>query len=98
MESNAINEKIFSTTFSIKPHKILAELCKMSNTNFCYKTQPAKLDLNKKSLPKQKTIQNFTIDAQAQQAEAIFNKFSDPDIKSYPGLISMLQEFQKCIA
>ena len=26
--------------------------------------QPAKLDLNKKSLPKQKTIQNFTIDAQ----------------------------------
>ena len=27
-------------------------------------TEPAKLDLNKKSLPKQKTIQNFTIDAQ----------------------------------
>ena len=26
--------------------------------------QPAKLDLNKKSLPKQNTIQNFTIDAQ----------------------------------
>ena len=26
--------------------------------------QPVKLDLNKKSLPKQKTIQNFTIDAQ----------------------------------
>ena len=26
--------------------------------------QPAKLDLNRKSLPKQKTIQNFTIDAQ----------------------------------
>ena len=26
--------------------------------------QPTKLDLNKKSLPKQKTIQNFTIDAQ----------------------------------
>ena len=26
--------------------------------------QPAKTDLNKKSLPKQKTIQNFTIDAQ----------------------------------
>ena len=26
--------------------------------------QPAKLDLNKKSLPKQKTIQNLTIDAQ----------------------------------
>ena len=26
--------------------------------------QPAKLDLNKKSLSKQKTIQNFTIDAQ----------------------------------
>ena len=28
-------------------------------------TQPAKIDLDKKSLPKQKTIQNFTIDAQA---------------------------------
>ena len=27
-------------------------------------TQPAKIDLNKKPLPKQKTIQNFTIDAQ----------------------------------
>ena len=27
-------------------------------------TQPAKLDLNKNSFPKQKTIQNFTIDAQ----------------------------------
>ena len=27
-------------------------------------TQPAKIDLNKKSFPKQKTIQNFTIDAQ----------------------------------
>ena len=27
-------------------------------------TQPAKLDLNKKSFSKQKTIQNFTIDAQ----------------------------------
>ena len=26
--------------------------------------QPAKLDLNKESFPKQKTIQNFTIDAQ----------------------------------
>ena len=26
--------------------------------------QPAKLDLDKKSLPKQKTIQNFTIDTQ----------------------------------
>ena len=29
-----------------------------------YNTQPTKIDLNKKSLPKQKTIQNFTIDAQ----------------------------------
>ena len=28
------------------------------------RTQPAKIDLNKKSLPKQKTIQNFDIDAQ----------------------------------
>ena len=27
-------------------------------------TQPVKIDLDKKSLPKQKTIQNFTIDAQ----------------------------------
>ena len=27
-------------------------------------SQPAKVDLNKKSFPKQKTIQNFTIDAQ----------------------------------
>ena len=27
-------------------------------------SQPAKIDLNKKSLPKQKTIQNFTIDAE----------------------------------
>ena len=30
----------------------------------CILAQPVKLDLNKKSLPKQKTIQNFTIDAQ----------------------------------
>ena len=29
-----------------------------------YGTQPAKLDFNKKSFPKQTTIQNFTIDAQ----------------------------------
>ena len=27
-------------------------------------TQPVKIDLNKKSLPRQKTIQNFNIDAQ----------------------------------
>ena len=27
-------------------------------------SQPVKIDLNKKSFPKQKTIQNFTIDAQ----------------------------------
>ena len=27
-------------------------------------SQPVKVDLNKKSLPKQKTIQNFNIDAQ----------------------------------
>ena len=27
-------------------------------------SQPVKVDLNEKSLPKQKTIQNFTIDAQ----------------------------------
>ena len=30
----------------------------------CVQPQPAKLDLNKKSLLKQKTIWNFTIDAQ----------------------------------
>ena len=30
----------------------------------CYVTHPAKIDLNKKWLPKQKTIQNFNIDAQ----------------------------------
>ena len=29
-----------------------------------YNTQPTKLDLDKKSLPKQNNIQNFTIDAQ----------------------------------
>ena len=28
------------------------------------KSQPDKIDLNKKSFPKQKTIQNFNIDAQ----------------------------------
>ena len=38
--------------------RILNEMVKTFNA------QPAKLDLNKKSLPKQKTIQNFTIDAQ----------------------------------
>ena len=27
-------------------------------------SQPAKIELNKKSFPKQKTIQNFTIDTQ----------------------------------
>ena len=31
--------------------------------HYC-ETKSAKLDLNKKSFPKQKTIQNFTIDAQ----------------------------------
>ena len=29
-----------------------------------FRTHPAKMDLNKKWLPKQKTIQNFNIDAQ----------------------------------
>ena len=40
---------------------------KMMQINICfsyYLSQPVKIDLNKKSLPKQKTIQNFTIDAQ----------------------------------
>ena len=32
--------------------------------NKLYSSQPAKLDLNKKFFPKQKTIQNFIIDAQ----------------------------------
>ena len=32
-------------------------------------TQPAKLDLNKKSFPKQKTIQNFTIDAKGSEKQ-----------------------------
>ena len=36
----------------------------LSKAKVDVKSQPAKLDLNKKSLPKQKTIQNFTIDAQ----------------------------------
>ena len=31
---------------------------------FISKSQPVKIDLNKKSFPKQKTIQNFNIDAQ----------------------------------
>ena len=40
-------------------------LCKGSqNMQVCYIAQPAKLDLNKNSFPKQKTIQNFPIDAQ----------------------------------
>ena len=40
-----------------------------------------------------KFLGNFT-----QQAEAVFNKIADPRNKNYPGLISMLQGFQKCIA
>ena len=34
----------------------------------------------------------------AQQAEAVFNEISGPRNKNYPGLISMLQGFQNCIA
>ena len=33
-----------------------------------------------------------------QWAEVDFNKISGPRNKNYPGLISMLQGFQKCIA
>ena len=33
-----------------------------------------------------------------QQAEAVFNEILGPRNKNYPGLISMLQGFQKCIA
>ena len=39
--------------------------------------QPAKLDLYKKSLPKQKTIQNFTTDAQGFRRGKI-SSFSEP--------------------
>ena len=42
------------------------------NTLFHY-PQPAKLDLNKKSLSKQKTIQNFTIDAKGFRKTRIEN-------------------------
>ena len=42
---------------------------------------------------KTKSIERLT-----QQVDAVFNKVSDPDIKNYLGLISMLQAFQKCIA
>ena len=31
---------------------------------FCFRTQPVKIDFRKKLLPKQKTIQNFNVDAQ----------------------------------
>ena len=33
-----------------------------------------------------------------QQAEAVFNQISGQRNKNYPGLISLLQGFQKCIA
>ena len=41
----------------------------------------------------------FIIDKQrvAQQAEAFFDKILDTINETYPGLISMLQGFQKCI-
>ena len=34
----------------------------------------------------------------SQEAEVVFNKISGTSNKNYSGLISMLQEFQKCIA
>ena len=43
------------------------DCCKFDNDSHgctCKRTPPAKVDLNKKWLPKQKTIQNFSIDAQ----------------------------------
>ena len=40
----------------------------------------------------------YIIYPKTQQAEAVFNKISGPRNKNYPGLISMLQGFQKCIA
>ena len=39
-------------------------ICYFKDSNLLSSPQPAKVDLNKKSLPKQKAFQNFTIDAQ----------------------------------
>ena len=36
--------------------------------------------------------------SRTQQVEAVFNKISGPSNKNYPGLLSMLQGFHKCIA
>ena len=38
--------------------------CPVYHTSYHDMAHPAKIDLNKKWLPKQKTIQNFNIDAQ----------------------------------
>ena len=46
--------------------------------------------------------QNDNVDQEStcipQQAEADFDKISGPRNKKYPGLISMSQGFEKCIA
>ena len=47
---------------SIEFHMLHCKIPQLSP--YYWTTQPAKLDLDKKSFPKQKTIQNFTIDAQ----------------------------------
>ena len=46
------------------PLKRASQCLAKNDKNQIDSTQPVKIDLNKKSLPKQKTIQNFTIDAQ----------------------------------
>ena len=59
----------------------------MADKNYIYSQNPRR-------------IGNFRIFSKStpQQAEAVFNKVSGSRNKKYPGLISMLQGFQKCIA
>ena len=56
--------KLYKAAFSL--FVLLVAFAKKTGSYQCHGqiAQPAKLDLNKKSFPKQKTIQNFTIDAQ----------------------------------
>ena len=46
----------------LKPNFFHSKICEVWYSGAV--AQPVKLDLNKKPFPKQKTIQNFTIDAQ----------------------------------
>ena len=55
-----------SKAFQMRYHLFL-------NNDWMVATQPAKLGLNKKSFPKQKSIQNFTIDAQGFRKTKIEN-------------------------